>query len=152
MNTFPKEGNSSPSPRNLPIPPYTSLAHLQSTRSLSYSYSRTRHFHLLLGHRSQSFASSYLCSSIFTLSVSHFSHLPTAIHQLFAISIPLFPLFIISSIKSIYNAGSLNNCCAIKTFNHGNYDSYPAEVSAVCPVLLHGEQYQHGVCNVRAWC
>lgn len=135
MNTFPNEGNSSPQSHHSLC---TTFAHFCSYLLFPPS--------LFLSHLSLPplpralvsifFASSHLCSSFFTLSVSHFSHLPTAIHQLFAISFP-FPLFIISSIKSIYNTGSLNNCCAIKIFYRGSFNSNPVVVSSVSPVLLY---------------
>lgn len=65
--------------------------------------------HLFLRHWYQSFGNlsseQFLCT-VFTLSISHFPPLPTAFHQVFAISFP-FPGFIVSSNKSIYKSGSL---------------------------------------------
>lgn len=138
---FPNEGNSSPQSHHSL---YTSFAHFcpylcaffSSARRLSLALVP---FHLFLRHWSPSFcilsSQQFLCT-FFTLSISHFSPLPTAIHQLFAISF-LFPLFIVSSIKSIYNSGSLSNCCATKILYGGGFNSNAVVVSAICPVLLY---------------
>lgn len=139
MNTFTNEGNS-----QVHHSQYTSFAHfyyylLAFVPSVSLSISCTCPYHLLLRHWSPSFcilsSQQFLCT-FFTLSISHFSLLPTAIHQLFAISFP-FPLFIICSIKSIYNSGSSSNCCATKIFYGNSFNSNAIMVPAICPVLLY---------------
>lgn len=141
MNTFPNEGNSSPQSHHSL---YTCFTHFYPYLRAFFPLPRRLSlvlvpFHLFLGHWSPSFcilsSQQFLCT-FFTLSTSHFSLLPTAIHQVFAISFP-FPLFIVSSIKSIYNSGSLSNCCATKIFYGGGFNSNAAVVSAICPVLLY---------------
>lgn len=106
-----------------PLPQGLSLALVPSTSSS--------------GHWSPSFcilsSQQFLCT-FFTRSISHFSPLQTTIHQLFTIS---FPLFIVSSIKSIYNSGYFSNCCATKILYGGSFNSNADVVSAICPRLQH---------------
>lgn len=135
INTFPNERNSSPHSLYTSFCPFLLLFTGLSPPAAYLS-------HLSLpplprAHWSSSFCilSSQQCT-FFTRPMSHFPLLLTAIHQLFAISFP-FPLFIVSSFKSIYNSGSLNNCCTTKICYSGNLNSNAVLVSAICPVLQH---------------
>lgn len=137
MNTFPNEGNSFPQSQHSL---YASFAQFSS-----YFFSSLFLSHLSLLPLPQALVSIFLyhhLCTFFTLSIFHFhfSHLLTAIHQLFAISFA-FPLFIISSIKSIYNTGSLNTTVVQPKYLHFKSCCSVSRLSGVS-VLMYSEQYQ----------